>query len=262
MTFSAHRATGLQLPNSKWWQCLFSDPDACIRLWGFPCIGAGAAIWRPWAGPLAGAAELLAVCLPGRDARLCEAPVTRIDVLATAMAAEFELHSDERDVFLGHGLGALLAYEVARRLRRDGAPGPRALIVCGERPPDTPRRPAPFLHTLSPREFKAGVERTYGDIPAEFAQCPEALEFLLPMLRADVEALETYVFDRRFERLDIPILAMAGTSDALVSADDLRAWCRHTTSWFQSVQVAGSHFIVTDNVFETADRARTFLASL
>lgn len=261
MTFSADHAASVLPPCSKWWQCIFPDFEASIRLWFFPCIGAGAAIWRPWTGPLAGAAELFAVCLPGRESRLDEAPATRIEALATALAAEFELHSGERDVFLGHGLGALLAFEVARRLRRDGAPGPRGLVVCGQVPPDRPASAQP-LHRLSPREFKSAVERRYGGIPAEFLRCPEALEFFLPVLRADLEALETYAYSDAFDKLDIPILAIAGSADALVSGALLSGWRDQTTSWFQSAQVAGSHFVVTENVFETAARVRIFLAAL
>lgn len=261
MSLSIDFAPASSLPRSRWWHCLHADPTASIRLWCFPSIGSGTAIWRPWVTSLTGAAELMAISLPGRESRLEEAPFTRIDEVAGAIAAEYEMLSDERDVFCGHGMGGLIAFEVARRLRRDGTAGPRGLAVCGTRCP-VRNDSGLLLHRLSPREFVTAVEKKYGQIPPEIQHHPDFLELLLPVLRADIEAVETYRFDGSFAPLDIPLLAIAGTNDPLIPPAALEDWRLHTRNWFRSARVTGGHFIVTENALETADRVRRFLAAL
>lgn len=248
------------LPASKWWQWLHSDPAACIRLWCFPCIGSGAAIWRPWITPLAGAAEIVSVCLPGRETRLGEAPLTRIEDLVSAFVAEIAPCIDERDVFCGHGMSALLAFEVSRRLQAERAAGPRGLIACGTRAPHH-RQSVPPLHPLAPRAFVAAVEERYGRIPAELSARPEFLELLLPALRADLEAEESYRYEPHAP-LDIPLLAVAGAADALAPLTSMLGWRLHTTARFEFGSVAGGHFFAIENPIETARRVRDFLATL
>lgn len=247
-------------PASVWWRRLHAETAACVRLWCFPGIGAGTAIWRPWLEHLNGAGDVIAICLPGREARLKEAPRSRLLELSRALAAELAPALDERDVFCGHGFGGLLAFETARRLREQGALAPRGLVVCGSRPPHEPwtRRP---LHRLSSRPFLEAVERRFGAIPAEFHDDPEFLELLLLSLRADLEALETYRF-RAEPPLTIPLLAMAGRDDPFITPRALLGWARHTTSRFETARVAGGHFAVSDRPGAAARRVRSFLATL
>lgn len=248
----------LPLPHNAWWHQLHADPSTVVRLWLFPCLGAGAAVWHPWIKPLTGAAEIISVCLPGRETRFGQAPVARLDDLATALTAVMAPQVDERDVLCGHGMGALLAFEVASRLRRERCAGPRGLVVCGARAPHH----APgheLLHRMSPLDFVAAVERRYGDLPREFRDRPEFLEALLPALRADLEAEETYVRCTKAP-LDIPILALAGSSDRLVSRSNMWAWRAHTSGRFESDQISGGHFFVLDNAPIAASRVRSFLS--
>jgi medium-chain acyl-[acyl-carrier-protein] hydrolase len=248
----------LPLPQNAWWHQLHTDPNAVVRLWLFPCLGSGAAIWHPWIKPLAGAAEIVSVCLPGREARLNQAPVPRMDSLAGAIADQMYPYVDDRDVFCGAGMGALLAFEVASRLRGRRSIGPRGLVVCGIRAPHHAPE-AEILHRMSAIDFVAAVERRYGAMPNEFRDRPEVLELLLPALRADLEADETYVRHSSVP-LDIPILALAGNQDRIVSRSAMWGWCAHTRAHFELDQVPGGHFFATQNSVATADRVRTFLS--
>lgn len=248
------------LPVSPWWQRLHADPNACIRLWCFPCIGAGAATFRPWVRHLVGAAELMTVCLPGREFRWTEASLTRLSDLAARLVDEIGHYADERDVFCGHGMSGLLAFEVARRLRAERTAGPRGLVVGGVRAPHHRRAEKP-LHLLSARIFVAAVEQRYGPIPDELHARPEFLELLLPALRADLEADETYEYYERAP-LDIPLLALAGREDSVVPMSAMLGWRMHTTSGFQFASVSGGHFFPIEQPAETAGRVREFLATL
>jgi medium-chain acyl-[acyl-carrier-protein] hydrolase len=257
--------TALNLPKtalapSAWWQRLNPDSTAGRRLWLFPCIGTGSAAWRPWASRLASAAELVALCLPGREARLFEAPYTRMDKLANALAVQLAPWVDERDLFCGHGVGGLVAFEVARRLRAADSAAPGALIVCGSRAPHQALAAEP-LHLLSPRQFLDAVEARYGAVPTELRKRPEFLELLLPTLRADLEMMETYTYAGN-SPLEIPLLAIAGASDPVVDRRSLASWRNYTADRFETAQIPGKHFIAIENPDATATRVRQFLAAL
>lgn len=248
------------VPRSKWWHRLVSPPACVPRVWCFPCVGSGTAIWLPLARQLAADADLLAVCAPGRDARLNEAPCANLDELADLIASELAPVADARDVFLGHGMGALLAFEVAQRRRAAGRGELRGLVACSSHPPHH-RWSAPQLHRLPPRDFLAGVERHYGPVPPELRAEPEFLEHLLPALRADLEAVETYR-PRNHEPLGCPILAISGTADPLVPSAAMLGWKVHTTAACEICRIPAGHFVLTESSPLVAHTVRHFLARI
>lgn len=115
-----------------------------IRLLCFPYAGGGAAaVFRTWKDQFAPIAEPLPMELPGRAARHREAPCRRVRDLAVTLAASLEGHQREPLAFVEHSLGALLAFEVVREMRRRGAPPPLHLFVetyeyVAEEPLDCP----------------------------------------------------------------------------------------------------------------------------
>ena len=63
---------------------------------------------------------------------------------------------DRRCVFFGHSMGALVAFELARALRRDGARLPTHLIMSGAPAPHV-KQLSHALHTLPDEEFLQNV---------------------------------------------------------------------------------------------------------
>jgi surfactin synthase thioesterase subunit len=70
---------------------------------------------------------------------------------------------------------------------------------------------------------------------------PELLQAILPALRADMEAYETYAYVPA-PPLDCPITAFGGDKDAIASAEDLAAWREQTTAAFAVHLFHGGHF--------------------
>src|SRR6185369_9129448 len=105
-----------------------------------------------WATAVPPDIEVLGVQLPGRGSRFKEPLATELSPLLDALALEItRLGEDAPFAFFGHSMGALIAFEVARELRRRGAPLPSHLFVSGHRAPGLPERDAP-LHHLSDGE--------------------------------------------------------------------------------------------------------------
>jgi len=121
-------------------------PGAKVRLFAFPYSGASASIFFSWAEPLPRTIELVAVQLPGRGARLSEPSFTHMTELIDALALAMLPFLDRPFALFGHSLGAVIAFELTRRLRATGANLPVHLLVSGHtapkiedrRPPSTP----------------------------------------------------------------------------------------------------------------------------
>src|SRR5204863_267227 len=72
---------------------------------------------------------------PGRESRLAEAPFERMAPLIDALATAIEPHLAQPFSFGGHSMGAVVAFELIRELRRRGLPAPRILIASAARAP-------------------------------------------------------------------------------------------------------------------------------
>lgn len=223
-----------------WLQRFSPRPQAEARLFCFHHAGGGAANFRPWALGLPASLDVVAVQLPGRGARFGEPPVASIPALVEAIVPALETQLDRPYAFFGHSMGATLAHAVCEALERRGAPLPFHLFVSSRRPPWVPDPRAP-LHVLDDDGFVAEMNRRYGGIPPEVLAEKELLALLLPCVRADIRALETWHPARPAPHA-IPVTAMGGESDALVPREQLEAWREATTAAFRLRLYPGGHF--------------------
>jgi medium-chain acyl-[acyl-carrier-protein] hydrolase len=203
---------------------------AARRLFWFPHAGGGTNL------PLPG---MIAVRLPGREARMAEAPFERMTPLVEALANAIEGYLDLPFAFFGHSMGAAAAFELARCLRRRGRPQPCVLIVSGARAPqfrrDYSRPPDP-----DDEQLLADLRRLQG-IPSEALEEPEVLRLILPPLRADTALYRHYVY-RDEEPLACPIRAYGGDQDPNVRPEHLEPWAEQTNGGFRLRLFPGGHF--------------------
>lgn len=246
------------LAASRWLTCPRPDSSAPLRLWCVPFAGGGAAVWHPWAAALTGIAEIVAIRAPGRENRFAEPLLNRLGDYVAGFVDQLAPYANEDYALCGHSLGALVVFETVRTLRRRGLGLPRALVVCAARAPHhLPDQP--LLHPMARPEFLAEVERRYGPIPPEIRNDPEILDLLLPVLRADLEMYETYQHSTAAP-LDLPILALGGETDAIVSRAQVLDWQAHTTAECTAEIMPGGHFFPQENLRPTTQLVRTFLA--
>jgi surfactin synthase thioesterase subunit len=140
----------------------------------------------------------------------------------------------------GHSLGAIIAFETARELRRRGARNPEHLFVCASPAPQIPWTKPPMRH-LDREAFLEEIQQRYGGIPGPVAEDPELLDLLLPGLRGDVHMIETYQYSDEAP-LHCPLTVYGGTLDKAVPPSSLDAWREQTTSLFRLQMVSGDHF--------------------
>ena len=219
--------------------CFEPAPQAKMRLYCFPYAGGSAAVFRDWGRTLAPDLEVWAAQLPGRGAQYKEPAFTSLEPLVAFLGA-VDFSADGRPfAFFGHSLGAWVAFELARLLRRQGKSGPVHLFVSSHRAPQLPF-PRPPIHTLPQAQLIAEL-KAWNGIPEEILADQEVLDFFLPILRADLTIAETAVYHPE-PPLAVPLTALGGEEDSLVSQDELDLWRSQTSRNFEMVSFVGDHF--------------------
>jgi medium-chain acyl-[acyl-carrier-protein] hydrolase len=216
-------------------------PKTRLRLFCFPYAGAGSLIFRTWPDGLPADVEVCPVQFPGRGTRLTERPFTQLAPLVELLAQALAPFLDKPFAFFGHSLGALVSFELARRVRRQYGLHPARLFVSAGRAPQIPHRAAP-IHGLPEREFLAELRRLNGT-PGDLLDHEEFMAIMLPLLRADFAVYETYVYSTE-PPLSCPISAFGGMQDQRVNESELEAWRAQTDASFSLRMFPGDHFFL------------------
>src|SRR6185312_15270618 len=93
---------------------------------------------RAWPALFPPSVELVLMQAPGREGRWNEKPFLSATDLVAAAAESIAPHLTVPFAFFGHSLGALNSFEIARQLRRAGAPQPVHLFASAHRAPQLP----------------------------------------------------------------------------------------------------------------------------
>ncbi|MEU8658580.1 thioesterase II family protein [Actinoplanes philippinensis] len=214
-------------------------------LFCLPYAGGGASLYRGWPATALPGVTVEPVQLPGREERYGE-PLPRdldevMDEVVTRIG-EVREPGDEVALF-GHSYGAVLAFETARRLIARGEAPPRWLFVSGSPAPDIPvERPSA---DLDDDDFVSRVEQIAGYRHPALAD-PDLREVLLPVLRADVAVHESYRV-RVSSPLPVPVTAVRGRDDHLVSAADCAGWAPVTDAGFEVAELPGGHMYLAED---------------
>ncbi|CAN5302945.1 alpha/beta fold hydrolase [soil metagenome] len=214
-----------------------SSPNR-LRLLCLPHAGSGASWYSSWANRLGSDVDVVPLQPPGRESRIGESAFSCMNELVDALyAAVLPLCRHPYSVF-GHSMGSHVAFELVRRLRDAAMDLPVCLIVSGAR--------APHLAAARPCLFELGDDALLAAIESRYGACfePEIRELVrltMPTLRADLQLVETQVH-RAGTPLPVPMLVLAGASDASVPLADARQWERHTSETFEFKLFPGGHF--------------------
>jgi surfactin synthase thioesterase subunit len=216
-----------------------------MKLLCVPHAGRGASLFYPWASRLPEWVELSAIQLPGREARMSEPPLTRLGDILEGLLAEIPQKLDRPYVLFGHSMGALICFELARALRRHGAPLPAGLIVSWRRAPSLPS-PDGNIHTLSDQDFVDELSRRYNGIPQVVRDYPEMMRILVPIMRSDLTVLETYSFVAE-PPLGLPVFLYGGQEDVQMTPASIEAWRAISAGDLTLRLFAGGHFYLQDD---------------
>ncbi len=221
---------------AQWFACNWDTPGD--RLFCFPWAGGGTAAYLGWRNLLEGVANVAAVRLPGREDRAAEPPLSSMEEAVAALLEAIQPHLDRPFAFFGHSMGAVIAFELARKLKAHGLPIPRLLVVSAARAPvfRIGYQPPP---DPTPKQFIEELKRLEG-IPPGVLNDPRLLEIALPALEADARLYRRYVHQPG-ALLDVPVCAYHGASDPNISDDHMARWAEMTTGEFTRRVFPGGH---------------------
>lgn len=213
----------------------------------FPHAGGAASYFAPLARALAGIAQVWAVQYPGRQDRRTEPCVDDLSALARSVAAAVidNPPGAGTPMFLGHSMGAVVAFETVLELEREGRTVER-LFVSGRRAPSTVRDDV--MH-LDPDDVLLRRVAALGGAGSALFEDPEMRALALPAIRADLRAVE-----RHRAGADAvsraPISVLTGDADPLTTVDEARRWAEHTTGGFDCTVFSGGHFFLESSAAE------------
>lgn len=213
------------------------------KLFCFPYAGGGASFYRAWAPAQDIGFTLQPVQLPGREEQFANDCYRSIDRAADELAGNIARSLTPSDTvsLFGHSFGAVLAFEVARRLV-DVLPL-QHLVVSGSAGPLIPL--VRESEDLDDEQFVARVEQLAGYTHPALAD-RDLRDIVLPALRADVALHEGYLA-QNLSALPVPITAIRGESDHIVSRAECEAWSVATTDRFEQIDLPGGHMYLVDD---------------
>jgi medium-chain acyl-[acyl-carrier-protein] hydrolase len=243
-----------QTDDGEWLRLCNAGSGHRVELIVFPYAGGGTSVFHGWPRRLTPDIAVRMVQLPGRESRYTEPPVVKTSAVIDPVSRAVASLGDLPVVLFGHSMGAILAFEVVRRLQRSARP-PAALIVSGRCAPQLESR-SPQLADLRGRELVRRLAEHYGGIPAEVLDDDELIDVMTRVLEADLRLVESYAYASG-DLLRCPIATYGGDGDSWVSSVELEAWGELTQAGFVTQQYPGDHFY-----FRSPESERRLLDSI
>ena len=229
-----------------------TDP-ADLPLFCLPHAGGGASAYRAWLGTVPGVA-VLPVQLPGRESRFRDPAYEDMAPLVADLAPVVLGEAGGRPYAVyGHSLGALVAFELVREIRRVGAAGPVRLFVSGCVAPHRTFDDGPPVRGMTRPEV-VEMLRNLGGTPEWLLRDASVVDMILPAVRADFSVKETYGY-LPGPALDVAFTVLSSTDDPRASHELQARWQDLTQGSFDLHTLVGGHFAV----FEQATLTQKYL---
>lgn len=235
----------MSIESNVWFRAFDRTSTKRPTLLCLPHAGGSSGFFRSLSEHLADSKEIVAVQYPGRQDRLREEPLKRIPELAATIASEAREAMEGSIQVLGHSMGALVGFELARMLEEDKTLRVEHLTITNMRAPSIPARP-PYFHTLADPDFFGAVAGLGATDPALFDDA-EMARHIQGTLRVDFSAVEVY---RAIgcPKVTCGVTAVVGLQDQLFTAAEVGAWRRHTTGKFRLRMYDVDHFGIYDAI--------------
>jgi surfactin synthase thioesterase subunit len=227
-----------------WFRTTGTPSAATPRVYCFAHAGGNPRMFLDWQLAVGPAASIVSVTMPGRGHRYAESAPPSIEEYAEGAARAIAADGAQAYLLFGHSLGALVAFEVARRLRDHT--GLRHLVASGASAPILmPSARVVRAAALEGRAFAEAVGG-FGGLPPEVVAAEELHDLLLPGVRADFRLVAGYRYAPAAP-LPVGISLVNGVDDTHIAVERLAGWDAETTVGVQRHWAPGGHFYLQDD---------------
>lgn len=214
-----------------------------LKIFCLPYAGGSAAVFAKWKRYMDASIDLVPMELAGRGKRIGE------PLYANAQAAVddvFRLIKEKVDVgpyaLFGHSMGAMIAFELSHKIRRNGLRQPNHIFLSGRGAPHVKRQDEKKYHLMESTQFREEVVKL-GGTPPEVFEHNDLAEFILPLLMNDFKIVETASRNDDIQPLDINLTIFFGKDEDLTS-EQCDGWKKHTTKRCSIHYFEGGHFFI------------------
>lgn len=187
--------------------------------------------------------EIITMELPGRGTRITEPLLDDMNAIVADVYSQIQDYICDNYMFYGHSMGAILGNLILHKLNNEKRTLPKCFLATGCSSPLV-RGLKNKIHNLEKSLFKQKIV-SLGGLPQEIIDNQELLDFVFPILRSDIKAIETniYVEDTRY---DVPIKVLCGL-DENITFNDIKDWEQETSSTFDYEFLEGNHFFILNH---------------
>jgi len=199
------------------------------------CAGGSSNLFRKWKFK---GIEIIPIDLPGRGKNICLPMINTFIEAKTFVENEIskEISNNERWAIFGHSMGAYIAYEITK----DVINKPDLLILSGINLFEK----SGTLSILENDDYELINNLGYiGGIPQNMIDNKYFVEWFAPLIRCDLEVVNTYVYSENTKVVNIPTIVINSSDDALIDSEDSEKWKRYFEV-FDYKLIQGDHFSV------------------
>lgn len=181
-----------------------------MRIFTFPYAFGTEIIFYDLADSLAGNMEVECMTYPGHGRRQSENLLSSIEELAQDAISAIQ-KTDDDYILLGYSMGAKVCCEILRQLEATTTKKPKHAFFLASSPPSEKVKISQ-TEELDIKEAGRILEEL--GTPQSAIKSKEFMEFVHPIVKADVTALETFNYPKwPYEKLDVPITIITGEKE-------------------------------------------------
>lgn len=192
---------------------------------------------------------IITIELPGRGTRIKETLLTDINEIANDVFSQVYKYLHKPYAIYGHSMGALVGYELCKKIQNENLALPLHLFVSGKSGPSAHLN-YEKLHRLPTQEFWIEIKEM-GGVPQVILNEPELMNYFEPILKADLKAVEEYSYGNT-AMFTFPITAFIGNEEN-ISDENANLWQKETLHPLNFYKFKGNHFFIFNHYPQLAE---------
>lgn len=215
-----------------------------IKLICLPHAGGSSLIYNNWKRKINSNIEIYSPELPGRGFRYKEEhPENLIAVVNDIYKEIIDDLTNSTYALFGHSMGALIIYELYKKIKSNNMPLPKALFISGMYSPTTNIKER--IHLYSDKKLVKKIKELEGT-PKTILKSKSFIDTYIPIIRADYKMIETYKYKKTCLNITEPTFIFLGKKDSIPKSL-IKSWEEQTQFQPKYYEFNGGHFFINEN---------------